>query len=191
MYKLSGDWTGAPTTPRVQTTTYTLTDPNDGATATATYELILHDAYEAKSTNPVTQEIGNIRSHPHHIPVRASTNGQTLTVGVSASYTWTIGMSLSGEVEAAQFASLGLGVEVSKSVTSEANASASAENVPAGWEMYLQIYDRYDVHSGVSYKWLPEGYGGEVPWVIKAPSVNPSAFGVQAAPPYPIDGGSN
>lgn len=181
-----GKWTGTPTTPRVQTTKYTLTDPIDGTVGEAVYELILHDAYEKKSEDPLTTTMQNLRPHPYAIPGRASGPNQTVTVGLSNSYTWTVGGSFGGTIEAAQIATLDASIELSRSATVESNASIAVP-VPEGWETYLQIYDRVDTRSGQAHSWLPTGYNGEVSWEVTYPSNTPTHFGVQAAPPYPIE----
>jgi hypothetical protein len=180
----NNEWYGTPTTPRVQTTTYTLKDPNDNAVGTATYELILHDEFEFKNENPVTTSIENVRAHPNAIVVRATAPNQSLTVGVSNGYSWTVGGSFGGNISASKFIGKVFNVEVSRTASTDVNASVTINDVPVGYETYLEIYDRRDVRTGTSYQWSDAGYVGEANWEIKVPSQNPECWGIQAKIPY-------
>lgn len=178
--KLDGAWSGTPSGTSQKVVTYTVTDNQDGATARARYELTLHDPIEQK-TRQTQRTRANIRPHPYRIWVTATQDGQDLAVGVSQSHTWTVTVVLGADIEIAKWvADVILQVEGGYSYTTEASASVTAQNVPKNYGTYLEIYDVYQVYTGLADKWNVSGYAGEGPYEVK----EPDGWGVQAHVPY-------
>ncbi len=101
---VDGHWVGTPTTPRVQTTTYRLQDPNDGTVAEAVYELILHDEWENLRKDPAKTPIAQHAYFPSGPSInldwaenRTGVDGATgsWTQNIEVSHAFELGFDLS------------------------------------------------------------------------------------------------
>lgn len=177
-YRVSGsnEWFGQSTPgPQKKIIGYTAYH-TDGASVNARYELTLHDEYEKKTHTVTPDQMFNIRPHPVGGEARCNSTGETVSVTCTGTHDWQVSASPTGALGKWMAKVLGIALNVSVGASSGAESSHAVTDMTIGQTTYLEIYDKYDVHTGTSDKWDSAGYLGEEPFEFKVPS-SPKAWG--------------
>jgi hypothetical protein len=78
---------------------------------------------------------------------------------------------------------LGIDLNATVGASSGAESSHTVSDMNIGETTYLEIYDKYDVHTGAADKWDSGGHVGVENFELKVPS-SPKAWGTQVHKPY-------
>lgn len=140
---------------------YTATDNTDSATATANYAMTVHDPYENNYTDHVTRGIENVRMAPNAAYVRSTQDDSTLTVYAEQGDSWSIGVSVDGQV--GKWLAANLGINGTYTYSYNAGVQTSLQHVNTGYATYLEEFDAYKYHVGKVDVWSAGGYGGTAP----------------------------
>jgi hypothetical protein len=161
---------------------YEAVDKIDGATAVASYVMVLHDLYERNYPDHVVAGIENVRPAPNAEYVRNNqSTSEPLTVYMEQSDSWSLGFAGDGAVAAWIAAEESINVSASYTFSVNSGVQATVNDVQPGWAIYLQEFDAYNYHANKVDIWNEQGYVGTAIHHFKVPQ-NPCG-GIQASTP--------
>ena len=175
----SGYWVGKPTGASPPSPmTYTVTDKGDGATATATYILTVHDPYEKYIDNPPTPSRENLQRRGS-LSFTATQAAPTGTSYYEQDQTWSVSISAAGAVGEWFATTLGLNLQASYSYTVAQGASVNLGPYKPGYGSWAETYDEYKTYTGTAKTYDAGGYCGTHDYKVKVPT----GHGIQAHSP--------
>ena len=175
-------WEGPERTPVTSPMVYTATDNGDGATATAKYILTMHEPLETKNVNPDIYLISNVHVPPSASYVVSNAPSSSLTVGLTTSDSWMVGVGLEAMFPASIWKALSLGININASYTFSVSTtqSVTVSDVPPGYGTILEVFTVSIHHSGLLNQWDTAGFVGVQTYGIDVPD----HAGMRAQYPY-------
>ncbi len=173
--------------------TYTATDRQDGATATAKYFFTVHDPLEEKEHHINRDIERNVRlAGSPEIKNQSYTQSLEAPGGyVERSDSYDIGVSIDLGFAVSKWILDGLGISPSFTYTVTVNAGQPAAGItlPPRTYSYAVIYDTYERHWGNADEWDAAGFVGNEPFDFTIPRA--PGWGIRMVPPIRLsdDGG--
>lgn len=158
--------------------TYTATDNQDGATATATYILTVHDPYEKYIDNPPAPSRENIQRRGS-ISFTATPAALTGTSYFEQADSWGASISAAGPLDKWIADILGFRLDLSYSFTVNQGASVNLGPYQPGYGSWAETYDEYTTYTGTAKIYDAGGYCGTHDYYVKVPT----GTGIQAHSP--------
>ncbi len=158
--------------------TYTATDNQDGATATATYILTVHDPYEKYIDNPPAPSRENIQRRGS-ISFTATPAALTGTSYFEQADSWGASISAAGPLDEWIADTLGFRLDLSYSFTVNQGASVNLGPYQPGYGSWAETYDEYTTYTGTAKIYDAGGYCGTHDYYVKVPT----GTGIQAHSP--------
>ncbi len=161
-------WKGTPAGTQQKIVSYSNT--KDGVEMKARYELTVHEPWEIVTTNTAAPARLNYRPHPYGSWVGASHDGDTVTGQLDQSYGWDVGVTFTGPGELIA-GIIGIDVSASRNASTSVSVGNEHNDVRAGYECRVMVWDAVIRHSGTANEWNASGYVGTGPqyWEINEP----------------------
>jgi hypothetical protein len=179
----STDWLGGPGQPTERSLLFTATDNLDGAKASVTYNLTIHEPLERNYPDAVTQVTENLQPAPGWVWCLNRLDGPgptTVEVTVTQGSQWSIGVGLNGSIAKWVAWTLGIDVNAQYSRYIEAHATVVAPNVEPGFATRMMRFDVFEYHNGIVDEYDPAGKVGTPAYQIK----KPNGWGITYETPY-------
>ncbi len=178
--------TGSPTP---DTMTYTVTDNQDGITATAVYYLKRHDVYEETSHQTEAAYANERQAGSPAVYNRGDKPIEVPGGYVEESGSHTIGVSVQPDalVGGWELKTLGLSIGYSYTYTVNSGQNAAPITLPPGTYTYAKLRDTYTRHWGTADQWDAGGFTGATSFDFMVP--RPPGYEIYMAGPYPTGSG--